>query len=58
MSKSEKYAIGVDLGGTSVKIGIVSEKGKIAKKIAVDTKAAEGPASVVSQIKKGINNSG
>ncbi len=28
MAKAEKYTIGVDLGGTSVKIGIVSDKGK------------------------------
>lgn len=31
MSKM-KYAIGVDLGGTFIKIGIVTEKGKITKK--------------------------
>ncbi len=55
MAKSEKYTIGVDLGGTSVKIGIVSEKGKISKKISVETKADEGPDTVVGQIKKGIN---
>ena len=27
-----KYAIGVDLGGTKVKLGIVSSEGKIVKK--------------------------
>jgi len=54
MTKKEKYAIGVDLGGTSIKLGIVSEKGKILKKTTVETKAEEGPESVISQIKYGI----
>jgi glucokinase len=54
MTKKEKYAIGVDLGGTSIKLGIVSEKGKIIKKTTVETKADEGPESVISQIKYGI----
>lgn len=54
MSKS-KYAIGVDLGGTSVKIGIVSESGKIIKKTSIDTNAQNGPAAVISSIKNGID---
>lgn len=54
MSKTEKYAIGVDLGGTNVKIGIVSREGKIIKRISLETKAAGGPNSVISQIQKGI----
>jgi glucokinase len=54
MSKSEKYTLGVDLGGTTVKIGIVSEKGKIKKKIALDTMAEGGPNKVIEQIAKGI----
>ena len=55
MAKSEKYTLGVDLGGTSIKIGVVSEKGKISKKLSVDSKAADGPDAVVEQIKKGID---
>jgi glucokinase len=55
MADTEKYAIGVDLGGTSVKLGIVSLKGKIIKKTAVETKAWDGPESVIAQIKYGIN---
>lgn len=53
MSES-KYAVGVDLGGTFIKLGIVDEKGKIVKKISIDTLAQEGPERVVKQIKKGI----
>ncbi len=55
MAKSEKYTLGVDLGGTSVKIGIVSERGKITKKLSIESKAENGPDAVVGQIKKGIN---
>lgn len=50
----KKYAIGVDLGGTSIKIGMVDEKGKIVEKVSVDSLANDGPNAVVSQIKKGI----
>ena len=54
MAKSEKYAIGVDLGGTFIKFGIVTEKGKIVKKSFVDTKADCGPDVVIKQMKKGL----
>ncbi|MFA4922922.1 MAG: ROK family protein [Ignavibacteriaceae bacterium] len=54
MSKSEKYAIGVDLGGTYIKFGIVTEKGKIVRKSFVDTKAEGGPDVVIKQMKKGL----
>jgi glucokinase len=56
MSKAVKYALGVDLGGTNIKIGIVSDKGVISKKISVETRAFEGPDAVVGQIKKGIRS--
>lgn len=54
MSKP-KFAIGVDLGGTSIKVGVVSKEGKIEKKISVDTLADGGPDIVIHQIKKGID---
>src|SRR4030042_3959203 len=54
MAKKEKYAVGVDLGGTFIKLGIVSASGKIQRKISIDTKAEEGPDRILSQIKKGI----
>jgi glucokinase len=55
MNIQSSYAIGVDLGGTSIKLGIVSKQGKIIKKTAVETKAEGGPESVIAQIKYGIN---
>lgn len=54
MAKSEKYAVGVDLGGTNIKIGIVSQKGKVVEKISLNSKAEGGPVKVVKQIKAGI----
>lgn len=50
----ETAAIGVDLGGTTVKFGLVNQKGKIVKKTILDTFADEGPETVVNQIKRGI----
>ncbi|MCX6149300.1 MAG: ROK family protein [Ignavibacteriales bacterium] len=55
MAKPNKYAIGVDLGGTSIKVGVVSKEGKILKKVSLDTLADGGPDIVIHQIKKGID---
>lgn len=49
-----KYAIGIDLGGTFIKIGIVNEKGKILKKVEIESKAKEGPKEVIKQLYQGI----
>ncbi len=48
------YAIGVDLGGTNIKLGVVSDKGKIINKTSLKTFAEEGPDKIISQILKGI----
>jgi glucokinase len=50
-----KYAIGVDLGGTSIKLGIVSDLGKLIKKVTVRTEADKGKEKVIENIKVGIN---
>ncbi len=55
MATKETAAVGVDLGGTSVKVGLVDSKGKIVRKAVLDTYAEEGPDRVVKQIKKGIH---
>lgn len=54
MAKSEKYAIGIDLGGTNIKVGIVSQGGKIVSKTSIKTDAHLGPKAVIKNIKKGI----
>ncbi|MBZ0199019.1 MAG: ROK family protein [Ignavibacteriaceae bacterium] len=54
MTNKLKYAIGIDLGGTYIKLGIVTDSGKIVKKVVVDTMAQKGPDVIIAQIKKGI----
>jgi len=53
----EQYAIGVDLGGTKVKLGIVTSSGRIVKKLSIPTLANEGAEKSISQIIKGIYGS-
>lgn len=50
----EKFAVGVDLGGTKIKLGIVTSDGKIIKKNSISTLAEEGVEISIEQIKKGI----
>jgi len=45
-----KLAIGVDLGGTNIKAGVVNEEGRILEQSSVPTMAAEGPDAVISRI--------
>lgn len=56
MTKSEKYALGVDIGGTNIKIGIVSDRGKLIKSYSVKTQPENGPKKVISNICKGIDD--
>ncbi len=56
MAKSEKYAIGVDIGGTNIKVGIVSDKGKLVKNISIKTEADGGPKKIIANIIKGIES--
>ena len=55
MTKKTKYAIGVDLGGTNIKLGIVTSTGRILKKISIRTEAEKGPRKVIDNIIAGIN---
>lgn len=55
MKKTVKAAIGVDLGGTNIKIGIVSNDGKILSKTSYKTEADGGPDQIIANIKTGIN---
>ena len=55
MTNKNKYAIGVDLGGTSIKLGIVAGNGRIIKKISLRTEAERGPKKVIGNIISGIN---
>jgi len=50
----EKYALGVDIGGTNIKLGIVSETGDIIFSTMLPTNREDGPDEVMFQLKKGI----
>jgi glucokinase len=54
LNKKEKYAIGVDLGGTSIKLGVVTSTGRILNKISIRTEAEKGPKKVIGNIISGI----
>ena len=45
-----KYAVGVDLGGTFIKAGLISESGEITHATSVPTDARDGGAAVGAQI--------
>ncbi len=48
------YAIGVDLGATTVKTGLVTSAGKIIMQTKLPTMGERGPRAVILQIKKSI----
>jgi glucokinase len=49
-SKKKDVVIGIDLGGTSIKAGLVSSEGSILYQNKVPTLADHGPAAVIRQI--------
>lgn len=49
-----RHAIGVDLGGTKIEIGIVSERGEIVDHCRLDTDHEEGASGVETKIIKNI----
>ncbi len=51
-----KYAAGIDLGGTSIKAGLVDESLGLVFETSFDTGAEEGPAHVLSQLAKAIHS--
>ena len=50
-----KYLIGVDLGGTNIKTGLVNLNGKIIKKCELKTETKKGTKNVIKNIIKTIN---
>jgi glucokinase len=54
--KIKIYSIGVDLGGTNIKSGIVqTSSGKVVSKIVVPTQTSLGKEVIISNIKKSLN---
>ncbi len=54
MSKNVKYAIGIDIGGTFIKFGLVDSEGVIVKKLKKATHANLGVDKVVKVMLEGI----
>jgi len=49
-----QYAIGVDLGGTTIKTGVVNSAGKIIAQSKFPSFGDQGPKAVIMQIRKSI----
>ena len=45
-----KYYIGVDIGGTNIKAGVVDENAQLVSKISLKTNAADGYKSFIAVI--------
>lgn len=50
----KKYVVGVDLGGTNIKLGLIVQGEGIVYQTSLPTEADSGPDHVLSQIAKGI----
>ena len=50
----KKFCIGVDIGGTTVKIGLFSEQGKVEEKWEIVTRKDEGGSFILSDIAASI----
>jgi glucokinase len=53
--KHLKLSIGVDLGGTNIKFGLVTSDGRILKRLNIPTLANQGPKAVIARIIAAIN---
>ena len=49
------FAIGVDLGGTNLKLGAIDEEGALLEKIEISAETQDGPSEVVKKICKNIS---
>lgn len=54
MSKMNKVLIGVDIGGTTVKIGVMSQEGQIVKKWEIDTNKTNGAEQIPDDVWQSI----
>ena len=50
MKSTGRFAIGIDLGGTFIKGGVVDSKGRIISRVSVDTEVHKGLETVVENI--------
>ena len=50
-----KYSIGIDIGGTNITVALVTEKGKIVRKIRFPTRVEEGKIKTIRRIVKALD---
>src|SRR5437879_3255373 len=50
MKSTKTFAVGIDMGATTIKAGAVDPSGKILDQVSLETKANKGPAVVLQQI--------
>ena len=51
-----KYCFGIDIGGTTVKIGLVAETGEIVTRWEVPTRKGSDPAGLLEDVKTSLEN--
>ena len=49
-----EYAVGVDLGGTNLKVALVERGAGIVRQARLDSRAADGPDAVLDQVAEGV----
>lgn len=54
--QQREYLVGVDIGGTKIAVGLLSEGGKIIKETRMDTRGEDGPEVVVKRLAESINS--
>ncbi len=55
MTKQERFAIGIDLGGTKILAAVVDAQGKVIGKAKKATHADKGPDEVIERISKAMD---
>ncbi len=54
---NKQYFVGIDLGGTNIKFGIVSERGKVLQKAVLSAQANLGRKAILSNMNKAVEES-
>ena len=49
-----KYVVGIDIGGTNIKVGILKKSGEIIKSYSMKTQASKGSEDVLERIKEQV----
>jgi len=56
VSTHEKRYVGIDLGGTNLKLGLVSADGKVLRRLSSPTQAKHGPAHVLERMAQAVRD--